>query len=209
MKFLGLVAASFLVASTATVQAEVCDYRPSQLVGGGGATAIGSTGAATAGLGLAIKGAGFYTLTHATAATTMVGSTLAGASGAGTVGIIAGTGGVIGTVTAVVTAPVTITVGAITAAGIAIYEGSCYFSDERITEYNDVLKVLMHVAQTADPRTFQLHKAWSDETASITVRMAEDVTEVYKVKNLYIVNGVLKHRDWGLNTTIGNLYQIE
>ena len=32
-----------------------------------------------------------------------------------------------------------------------------------------------------------------------------DGWENYDVENLYIVNGVLMHRDWGKNTTIGNI----
>lgn len=208
MKALGTLTAFLCSTWAATASADACDYRPSELIGGGGASAIGVGGAATAGLGLAIKGAGFYTLTH-TAGMTMVGSTLAGGSAAGTVGIIAGSGGAIGTLTAIVTAPVTITVGAITAAGAGIYEGVCFFGDERITEYDDVLKVLLHVAETADPEVFYLGDSKSKDSTFIRVKVAKGETETYDVGDLYIVNGVLKNRDWGVNTTIGNLYQIE
>lgn len=186
-----------------------CDYRPSELIGGGGATAIGSGGAAAAGFGLAIKGVGFYTLTHSTSGAIMVGSTLAGTSAAGTVGIIGGTGGVIGTATAVATAPVTIIAGAVAAAGIGVYEGVCFFQDERITDYNQVLAVLKNVAATADQNVFKLEDKYYWGRATIRVKMSEDNWKTFKVKDLYIVNGVLKNRDWGINTTIGQLYQLK
>jgi hypothetical protein len=91
-----------MLCSTATAHADTCDYRPSRILGdtvsnavvGGGIAASTATGAASA--------LGVYTLVNAGSGLTMLGSTLAGASGAGTIGIIAGTGGAIGTAGAII-----------------------------------------------------------------------------------------------------------
>lgn len=123
-----------LVASLSTViavkaSAEVCDYRPSELIGGigTGATIAGST--AVAGAGAGAKAAGFYTITHSVTGATMLGSTAGGASAAGTVGIMGGTAGAIGTIAGIITAPATIIGAAVVAVGAAGFEGVCYLSD--------------------------------------------------------------------------------
>ncbi len=49
---------------------------------------------------------------------------------AGTVGIIAGTGGVLGTLGAVLMSPFLIAPAAIAAIGIGLYEGVCYMASD-------------------------------------------------------------------------------
>lgn len=106
----------------------VCDYRPSKLIGGVATGGVAGTTGAAAATGIGMKAAGLYTITHATTGAAMLGSTAAGASAAGTTGIIAGTSGVLGTVGAVLMSPIVIIPAAVTAVGIGAYEGSCYFS---------------------------------------------------------------------------------
>ncbi|KUJ78111.1 hypothetical protein AVO45_09130 [Ruegeria marisrubri] len=115
-----------------------------------------------------------------------------------------GTGGLVGTVTAFVTAPATIIAGAVLAAGVAAYEGACYFTDERITEYDEVLAVMQKVAENANPEMFEVSMNNGSGGAEIIIRGAEGYDK-YDVKNLYIVNGVLMHRDWFRNTTVASL----
>lgn len=111
-----------------TAIAGVCDYRPSQLIGGATTSAVaGSTGTVAA-TGVGMKAAGIYTLTHATTGAAMLGSTAAGASAAGTTGIIAGSAGFLGTAGAVLMSPFVIIPTAVTAVGIGAYEGGCYLS---------------------------------------------------------------------------------
>ena len=112
----------FVFATTVISQsaiAEVCDYRPSKVVGAG----------VTAVIGAGMKAAGVYVFPHAAGAT-MLGSTAAGASAAGTIGIIAGTGGVVGTTGAFIISPIVIGTAAIAAVGVAAWEGGCYLADE-------------------------------------------------------------------------------
>lgn len=203
---LAVFLAATLSFSGDTANAGACDYRPSQLIGGSGAGVVATTGLGTATAGLAAKGAGFYTLTHAVTGATMLGSTAGGASAAGTVGIMGGTAGVVGTAAGVLMAPATIIVGAITAAGIGGYEGICYFYDERVTEYTDVLKILEAIALNANPAYLRLEiDPMNRESAILVLSDGEESTQRYSVENLYVVNGVLKHRDWGLNTVVGNV----
>ncbi len=61
---------------------------------------------------------GLYAITNATTGAAMLGSTAAGASAAGTTGIIAGTSGVIGTLGGFVMLPATIAVA--TGVGVAV-----------------------------------------------------------------------------------------
>ena len=48
----------------ATVVAEMCDYRPSSVIGGFGAGSVATGAGATAVAGAGLKAAGFYTLVH-------------------------------------------------------------------------------------------------------------------------------------------------
>lgn len=182
--------------------AEVCDLRPSNIFGG---TAAGVAGGGVAAVGLGAKLGGFYTLTHAVTGATMLGSTAAGASAAGTVGIMGGTT-VLGTALAVIMSPITIIVGSGVAVAAAGYEGLCYFQDERITEYADVLEVIKSVASLADPDFFRLIIS-EEEVASVYVKNGEGIENTYLVEDLYIVNGMLKHSDsfLFLDTVVGNI----
>ena len=108
--------------------AGVCDFRPSELIGGVSTGVVASSTGAAAATGIGLKGAGIYTITHATTGAAMLGSTAAGASAAGTTGIIAGSAGFLGTAGAVLMSPFVIIPAAVVAVGIGAYEGGCYLS---------------------------------------------------------------------------------
>lgn len=195
------IAASVLLSTSAI--AAVCDYRPSQVLGGGGAAVVASSAGAAAAAGGAAKLAGVYTLVHATTGATMVGGTWAGASAAGTAGIIGGTAGVFGTVVAAITAPVTIIAAGVTAASVAAYEGACYFTDTRITDYKEVNAVVADIATTAPKEDFQYTSGTTgDNNATVWIRSPEG-GDRFNISDLYIENGVLRERGWGMNRTIG------
>jgi hypothetical protein len=67
--------------------------------------AAGVAAGASAAAGIGMNVAGLYVITNATTGAAMLGSTVAGASAAGTAGILAGTGGLVGAVGAVLLAP--------------------------------------------------------------------------------------------------------
>lgn len=106
--------------------ADICAYKPSRLIGAGTTGVISTGSASLAAVGLSMKAAGFYTLTHAASGATMLASTAGGASAAGTVGIMGGTAGTIGTVSAGLMSPVVIIPAAVVAGSAALFEGSCY-----------------------------------------------------------------------------------
>ena len=118
---------SWLVA--APVSAGVCDYRPSKMIGAAAASTVASSAGATAATGIGMKAAGLYSLVHATTGLTMLGSTAAGSSAAGTVGIIAGSGGLIGSMGATLMSPFVVVPAAVTAVGLGALEGGCYLVD--------------------------------------------------------------------------------
>lgn len=107
------------------VSAGACDYAPSKLLKGGAAA-----GGATAGTGIGLKALGFYTLEHAGSGAIMLGSTAPGASAAGTVGIIGGSGGFLGSAAAFLMNPVTIAAGVTLGVGALVYEGACRWASK-------------------------------------------------------------------------------
>ncbi|HRK42401.1 MAG TPA: hypothetical protein PLH11_05110 [Gemmobacter sp.] len=195
---LGLV---FALLSMTSAGAGVCDYRLSQLAGSGTATAVsaGSAGMATAGP-TAMAVGGLYFIPHGTSGTLMLGSTLAGSSAAGTVGIIGGSG-FAASVLAFLTAPVTLIVAGGTTVAAGGMEAGCYFADERITEYAKVFHILRRVSETANHDYFEV----IDSGTTVRIRDKDGVPQYYKMHDLYIVNGELMHRDSFLNTSLGNL----
>lgn len=196
------------------VSAGVCDYRPSNLIGGLGTGALGATGAGVAAAGVGAKAAGFYTLTHAVTGATMLGSTAGGVSAAGTVGIMGGTAGVVGTVGAVLMAPATILAGLVIGTGTAIYEGACYFTIEKVEDPVIIMRILEGLDKQSDDEYFSLKKNGIGSGAIyVATKVDEDGTVLkrtrYSIDKLYIENGVLKHSDWGPNSQIGRVGYVD
>lgn len=192
-----------------TASASVCDWRPSQFFGTATATVAG--GGAVA-LGTGMKAAGFYTLVNAGSGLTMLGTTMAGASGAGTVGIIAGTGGVIGTVGAILLTPVTAIIGGGLAVGGAGFEAACYFTDERITDYSEVLAIMQHLDENHSTERFQLVRGIPGRQDD-AIRVWNPETEEFDrhlVADLYLVNGRLwANRSWRRDQDLGQLLFVQ
>lgn len=199
----------------------VCDYRLSQLVGPEVATTVVTAGGGGATIGPATMAlGGLYFFPHATSGGLMLGSTLAGASGAGTVGIIGGSG-FAASVLAFLTGPITLLVAGTTAVTVGGLEAGCYFADERITGEEEVLEILRQVAQTANEDYFKLFDVSVEEAADFDVSAEEAAKagkvsriripdehgeyQFYELANLYIVNGELLHRDWFFNTPLGSI----
>lgn len=199
------------LSTAANASAGVCDLRLSQLVNSESAAATVTVAGAGATVGPATMAlGGLYFIPHATSGALMLGSTLAGTSAAGTVGIIGGSG-FAASVLAVLTAPLTLLVAAGTAVTVGGLEAGCYFVDERITEEADVLAVLRQVALGANEEYFKLFDVDAEEAAKtgtvsrVRIPDSEGIFQFYEVSNLYIVNGELMHRDWFWNTSLGNI----
>lgn len=206
IRTLSISAAISLVWATSSFSG-VCDYRLSQLVNPAAATAAVTASGAGATVGpAAMAFGGLYFFPHATSGTLMLGSTLAGASGAGTVGIIGGSG-FAASVLSILVAPVTLIVAAGTTVAVGGLEAGCYFVDERITDEDEVLAVLRQVALTANESYFKLYDEADYTGTASRVRIPDEdgSYQFYWVENLYIVNGELLHRDWFLNTSLGNI----
>ena len=186
------------------VFADACDYRPSRLLGDSGSKVVVGGGLTVGSGGALATGAGLYTLVNAGSGLTMLGSTMAGASGAGTIGIIAGTGGTLGAAVAVILNPFVWIPAAIAGVGGGGFEATCAFLvDERIVEFEDVLEIMRSFSLHADLEYFKLV-----ETAIppfIFLRYDENQWVKYYIEDLYIVDGVLKNRDFGFNTSLGRV----
>lgn len=134
----------------------------------------------------------------------MLGSTLAGSSGAGTVGIIGGSGGAVGGAASVIMSPIVIGAAAVTALAGGGFEAVCFFKDERITDYESVDKIVLEIAKTSDNELFLYHPArFEGDSAAIEMLNPDGTRSAYYVENLYLVDGELFHRDRFLNTSLG------
>jgi len=194
--FFGLIVS--LLSTSAN--AEVCDYRPSTLAGKA-VTAVGTSvvgGSVATGVGM--QAAGYYTLVHAGSGLTMLGSTAAGASAAGTVGIIGGSAGFIGTAGAILMAPVTIVVGAVTVIGVGAFEGVCFFKVERVTDPYEVREIIESVVLQDDA----LNIVNTDQGDALKITVLGE-SSLYTLRKLYIADGELMYRDLGPNTRLGQV----
>ena len=203
-----MAALTGLWASASIVYADTCDYRPSRILGDAGSKAVIGVGGAVSSATGAATAMGVYTLVNAGSGLTMLGSTMAGASGAGTIGIIAGTGGAIGTAGAIILNPFVWIPAAIVGLGGGGFEAACAFLvDERITKYEEVLTVMESFAAHADPKYFRI--VTNAIPAFISLSDGEGSWTRYDIEELYIADGMLKSRDWGPNTKIGRVVLLK
>ncbi|MBE9640761.1 hypothetical protein [Salipiger mangrovisoli] len=205
------ISAIFSIAWATSSLSAICDYRLSKLISPSGAVVVIATGGTgtTAGPAAMALG-GLYFFPHATSGALMLGSTLAGASGAGTIGIIGGSG-FAASVLAVLTAPITLILAAGTTVTVGGLEAGCYFVDERITENEEILKILRQLSITANGDYFKFFEVSDKDEAEtgiasrIRIPDEDGQYSFYKVEDLYIVNGELMHRDWFFDTSLGNI----
>jgi hypothetical protein len=187
------VLAAGLIALAGQASAGACDYAPSRLAGKT-AAAVGATlagGGAVAGAG--VQAAGYYILVHGGSDLTMLTSAAAGAGS-----MIAGAAGAVG---AVLTAPATIIVGGLTLIAVGSFEGICYFQVERVTDPYEVREVVESIA--AHDGTVSLVK--TEDGIAMALDEAGEV-RTYLLRNLYIADGELKHRDLFRNTNLGPVF---
>lgn len=122
-----------IIQETPTFSEWVCEHKPSNIIRGT-LKGLASTGAVIAAPGTALKATKFYIFRHAVTWKIMLGSKLAGTSAAGTIGIIKGTAGVIGTTSAFFISPVmikgSIVVVVVTTTAAITYETYCYFTED-------------------------------------------------------------------------------
>ena len=209
-----LLLAAFVLAAP-SVQADVCDFRPSVLAGKAGQAAKSTAGAVASAATDTARAVGVYTLENPVSGVSMISSGLSGAAAAGS-SVATGAGGAVASATAIVTAPVTIAVAGLTAVALGGYEGACYLRQDRITDYDEILYIVTNLSANSDPTMFRLIE---DGTKYVTLNGRNAIASADKVRiaatgvgpfifdvaNLYIADGVLMHRDLGRNTVIGNV----
>jgi hypothetical protein len=195
---LTLAAAGTIAATTASAQ--ICDYRPSQILRSDLAGNV-LTGARDAASRIVASAGGILTLNNVATGTSLLGS---GAGGAGTLGQIGSAAG--NAAAGVVATPGAAIAGTAAVLGAGAYEGVCYFRDERITDYDEVLGLMHAVAAYADPAYFRVEDRGSARDGAVIV-LGDGTGETveYAVARLRIVNGVLLHREWGRDAELGNL----
>jgi hypothetical protein len=184
--------------------AAACDYRLSALIGKGSAVVAGTGRGVTSAAGNAL---GYYTLTNAATGASMLGSVAASTSAASEAGLVASTGSGVGAAGAALMSPIGIAIGVVLAVGVAGTEGYCYFKDERITRYQDVLAVVQSLSANADPLYFELVDPSTPLAKQAILNIGDGTGALvhYEVEFLYIVNGAMKYRAPLRDQTIGNI----
>ncbi|MEM7644536.1 MAG: hypothetical protein AAF366_18725 [Pseudomonadota bacterium] len=197
-----LLAGAAVILPVGLAQAGVCDYKPSRLVGAMAEAPV--TQSATN----AVVEAGRYTLVNPQTGFSLLGSATAGGSAAGLAG---GVSGFLSSAVAVLTAPATIVAGSITAVALGGYEGACYFAVERVTDRDTVVAILRDMEAAADPDRFLLVTPEDTDELTLVLRDPARPQEVrtFEVRNLYIADGTLLHRDRLLNTRIGTVVFVD
>lgn len=190
--------ATIVLITSQPAYAGVCDYKPSKLAGEALSTATAAVGGSVAAAGVGLQAAGYYTLVHSTSSLVMLGSTAAGASAAGTAGIIAGSAGAGAVIAGILMAPATIIAGAITFIGVGSFEGACYFQIERIDDPFQVRGIIESIAAN-DPMV----SVEETDSGPAVILEHEDGHKSYMIRKLYIADGNLMHRDWLRNTNLG------
>ena len=209
-----ILVAAFLAAPM-SVQADLCDFRPSLLASKAGQAAKATAGAVASVATEGVRAVGVYTLENPVSGISMISTGVSSAAAAGS-SVAAGAGGALTTANALATAPVTIAVAGLTAVALGSYEGVCYFRQERITDYDEILYIVSNLSANSDPTMFRLIPEGTDYVTlkgrnaiagDDKVRIAATGVGpfIFDVKNLYITDSVLMHRDAGRNTVIGNV----
>ncbi|MEM7491464.1 MAG: hypothetical protein AAF390_20295 [Pseudomonadota bacterium] len=196
------LAGAALTVAALPAQAGVCDYKPSRLVG-----AMASSSATQAATAAAVE-AGRYTLVNPQTGLSLLGSATAGG---GAAGLASGASGFLASTVAVLTAPATIVAGSVTAVALGGYEGACYFAVERVTDRDTIVEILRDMEAQADPDRFLLVTPENTDELTLVLRDPATPEEVqtYEVRNLYIADGTLLHRDRLLNTRIGTVVFVD
>ena len=187
-----------VMTGTTGAQADMCDYSPSKLAGKMANTVGSSVVDAGRSIGNEVSETSYYSLIHAGSNLTMLGSSAAGSSATGAVGIVKGAVGALGTAGSVLLAPATIVVGAVTIIGVGAFEGTCYFKVDRITDPYEVRSVIEDVASRDEAITI----VKTDKGDAMALEISGK-TKTYLLRKLYIADGQLRHRDFGINTNLG------
>lgn len=199
-----LFSTTILFTALATwAQAGVCEYRLSSLLGSKPTDGAVAGFIAADGVIATVQSSGFYLITNYTTGALMLGSTSAGTSAAGTVGIIGGASTVFGSTAAIASAPIWVIAAAVAAVGGLGMEGVCYLQDERITDFPTIYALVQQVVRNSPIGSMGL--VYQSEGPWLWLRNPDDSVSSFEVLNLYVVNGQLLYRDWGANRSLGSI----
>ncbi|MGY6633050.1 MAG: hypothetical protein ACXIU8_04835 [Alkalilacustris sp.] len=207
MRRTGRVAVGIMVlagVAATPAKAQLCNYRPSALLGQGAAVAVAATGGAVQ---MAGQAAGFYSLVQADTGRSLLSSAIASASAAGSASLIAGAGGLLGSAGAALMAPATVVVAGVAAVGAGSMEAACYLTDERVTDYDQILALMVHFAEHHPEDRFRLITGLpgrQDDVIGLWNPRTEGLDR-HMVADLYVVNGTLRERRPGPDRNLGRI----
>ncbi|MGA0542071.1 hypothetical protein [Neotabrizicola sp. VNH66] len=205
----GLALSLAVTLAAGAAQAALCDFRLSELIGARAPALASETADQSSLKGLGGKSQDFFTLVDQ-GGLTALGAVMGGKNGALAAGAAEEAAKVLGISGTVVTSQTIGIAAGVAALGAVGLEGVCRFQDERITDYYEVLAVLSAVAETADPRMFQLQLGTARKKAAVVEiwDAQTGIRQQYRVADLFFVNGELKLNRIGFNKSLGWLVQF-
>jgi hypothetical protein len=213
---LAALAAVWMAVFAGAARAELCDFRLSEMIASR-APALASETADDSTLGklrelgrVSGQAKDFFTLVDG-GGLTALGAVLKGSRAGKIAGGVKDLAEGLGMGGTIINSPAIGTASGLAALGMVGLEGVCQFQDERISDYYEVLAVLSVVAETADPRLFQLQLGAARKKAAVVEIWDPDdgVRRQYDVADLFFVNGELKLDRIGMNRSLGYLMQFQ
>ncbi|MCW1934779.1 hypothetical protein [Pararhodobacter zhoushanensis] len=203
MRFAVFLAIALPSLAPMAAQAGLCDYRLSQVIERRQSPAGDAARAANA--APSDPGPMLYLMVNPRTGATSVGAT-GGAQAQPDSGVLVRTARLLGAAVAMVGAESPLLGISSTAIGVGL-EAVCRLQDERINGYDDVLGVLREVDANMPPDLFALIEPGLERRDAFIRFSRNDGYEMseYPVKDLYIVNGRLYLRNWGVNEIVGDI----
>lgn len=184
-------------------QAGLCDYRLSELVARRESPAVEAARAASAAPDDTTPM--LYLMINPITGETSVGATGTGAPQPDA-SFLVRTARVLGSAVALVGADSPLLSIGGTVAGVGL-EAVCRMGDERITDYDEVLGIMRAVDTSMPPDLFAVIEP-GEEREDAFIRFSRNdgySPSEYPVKDLYILNGRLYLRTWGVNEVLGDI----
>ena len=178
-----LILATLLCLAASPALADLCTYRPGEILADAGDSVLGE----------AIRSGAGFDLSDVASGANLLSPSEGGNRIAEVTGVVA----------AAVSAPVSVVAGVI---GITAFEGVCSLRDARRSDSEAVLEVLRYMAEDADPAHFQLTGVDRSPQGAV-LRLADEQGELhdYAVRDLEIVDGELRERRLGRNRVLGRV----
>lgn len=205
MRRLTALSLSLLVLAALPARASLCDHRLSEVIAARAPALAAAATDLSALRAMTRSQPDFFTLVDSRSGQSALGAVLSNASALSIGAQLLGAGGT------VVSGPAVGMAAGAAVLGLGGLEGICQFRREKISDYYEVLAILSAVADSADPKLFQLQPGPARKKGAVVELWEEKsgVRRQYPVASLSFVDGELLLNRWGRDLSLGYLMQFE